>query len=84
SIGINIYLAHVLSARFQGIDQFIGGGAVKITIKHQTDMVFVFELDNSKVHGHRLPSFPPAAGDLIHGCNFFSAVDDRSATPGGW
>jgi hypothetical protein len=58
-IGIDKYLMHIRAVGIQGINQFVGRGAVEISIKAKMDTVPVFKLEYFKVHGHRLPSFLP-------------------------
>ena len=62
SVGIDEDLLHIRSVGFQGIDQFMGGGAVEIPVEGEVDAVSVFVLENLEIHGHRLSSFPPPGG----------------------
>lgn len=43
----------------------MGRGAVKIPVEGEMNTVSVFELENSKIHGHRLSSFLPPGGEVI-------------------
>jgi hypothetical protein len=64
-VGVDKDLIHLRAAGSQGIDQFVGGRAVKIAIECQVDTVFAFKLKNLEVRSHRLPSFLPPAGGII-------------------
>lgn len=62
SVGINKDLLDVRSVGFEDIDQFMGGGAVEISVEGEMDTIAVFVLENLEIHGHRLSSFPPPGG----------------------
>jgi hypothetical protein len=65
SVGVDKDLLHIRSIGLQGIDQFMGGGAVKIPVEGKVDTVSVFMLENLEINGHRLSSFPPPGGGII-------------------
>jgi hypothetical protein len=63
SIGVDEYLLNIRTVWLQFVDQLVGRATVKVSIKVEMNAVFVLELENFKVHGHRLPSFlPPVSG----------------------
>lgn len=65
SVGIDEDLLHIRPVGFQGVDQFVGGGAVEIPVEGEVNTIAVFMLENLEIHGHRLPSFPPPGGVTI-------------------
>lgn len=64
-IGVDKNLMYFRIVGFQGVDQFVGRGAVKIPVKTKMDTVRILELENLKVHGHRHPPFPKLGGAII-------------------
>jgi hypothetical protein len=74
SIGVDEDLIHFRTIGFQGIDQFMGGRAVKIAIQSQVHAASVFQLENFEVYGHRLRSFLPPIGGVIRLPQAFALV----------
>jgi hypothetical protein len=65
SVGIDENLLHIRSIGFQGVDQFMSGGAVEISVEAEVDTVSALMLENLEIHGHRLSAFPPPVGGII-------------------
>ena len=41
-VGVDKDLIHIRAAGFQGVDQFMGGGAVEVSIEGEMDTAFAF------------------------------------------